>query len=285
MRWQFVVKLTEREGLLRNPSDPNMNSSPWRIVRLVTFDSLWLTNFAAKRILKRVLPFLLLSLPLVGLSQRKTSDHLSGSIAVAKNQGALTIHYQHFWKLGEKQRLQVGYGIRLTTFVASNQNYITAPASLSKQSTSPFILFKKRVDENLDTLLVDSPWMTSINASINVKYQFNSLWSVAFTVDAVGFSFGRNQQARFFTNSNIQATSAKPTTFDALLVDDNDLGNLNSELYISYQFEKRWNLNAGVQFLATEYTTATKVQQYPAANDRFRKTSLMFALGVSYQIH
>jgi len=40
----------------------------------------------------------------------------------------------------------------------------------------------------------------------------------------------------------------------------------------------------GAQFLFTEYTTSTKVQQLPEQNDRFRNKSLLLCLGISWRL-
>jgi hypothetical protein len=72
----------------------------------------------------------------------------------------------------------------------------------------------------------------------------------------------------------------KPTAFNVLLISDNDHGTLNSELYAKYYFNEDWGIKIGAQFLFTEYTTDTEVQQFPEPNDRFRNKSLMLAIGV-----
>ena len=78
--------------------------------------------------------------------------------------------------------------------------------------------------------------------------------------------------------------NAKPTSFNILLISDNDRGSLNSELYGKYYWNEKWGVKLAAQFLFTEYTTDTEVQQFPEPNDRFRNKSLLIAAGISYKL-
>jgi hypothetical protein len=66
---------------------------------------------------------------------------------------------------------------------------------------------------------------------------------------------------------------------------DNDRGNLNSELYVRYFFTDAWAVKIGLQNLFTEYTTNSKVQQFPESNDRFRNKSMLMSLGISHSFN
>ena len=74
--------------------------------------------------------------------------------------------------------------------------------------------------------------------------------------------------------------NAKPSAFNILLISDNDRGSLNSELYGKYYWNEKWGVKLAAQFLFTEYTADTEIQQFPEPNDRFRNKSLLLALGV-----
>jgi len=216
--------------------------------------------------------------------QARTTDQIGGTFSFAKYQGAFSLHYSHLWKIGKPGKLAIGLGGRITSYLGANQYYITAPAELTSGSTGPFVIFKENIDENIDTLLVKSPQVNLINLTIDIQYQFTSRFAVGFNIDAIGFSFGANQNANYINGITGKNTSAKPTSFNALLISDNDRGSLNSELFAKYKIFNKWSVKAGAQFLFTEYTTETEVQQYPSPNDRFRRKSLLLGLGVSYQI-
>lgn len=212
----------------------------------------------------------------------RAHSQLTFTGAVGKYEGSAALHFVHVWDLGKKQKFSIGYGFRFTSYLGANQYYITAPAELTSESTSPLIFFKENIVENIDSLLIKSPQVNMLNASINIHYRISHKFAVGFNIDAIGFSFGGTQTANYINGYTGKITEAKPTEFNILLISDNDRGSLNSELFGTYAFNEKWNLKLGTQFLFTEYTTTTKVQQYPEANDRFRDKSLMLVLGLGY---
>ncbi|MFN5133777.1 MAG: hypothetical protein ACK5DG_00570 [Chitinophagaceae bacterium] len=219
-------------------------------------------------------------------SQTKTNKvqllDLSGSIG--SSQGSVSASYIHNWHLGKKQKFSIGAGARFTSYLGSNQYFVTAPAKITSGSTGPGILFKENINANLDSLLMASPSMNALNLSINLGYKITSKLIVGFNIDAIGFSFGGEKQAKYVNGTTVTNTTAKPTGFNALLISDNDLGTLNSELFATYSFNKKWSAKLGYQLLFTEYTTATNVQQVPEPNDRFRNKVSALLIGIRYQL-
>ncbi len=217
-------------------------------------------------------------------AKRTTDDYSDATFGIAKNQGSLTLSYVHLWQFGKNQKLGIGLGGRFTSYLAANQYYVTAPAQLTSGSTSPLIFFKDNIAKNIDTFLVKSPQVNSINMSTNIDYRLTKKFTIGFNIDAIGFSFGGSRNGNYINGSVSKMTGAKPTAFNILLVSDNDRGSLNSEFYGNYFLNEQWAVKVGAQFLFTEYTTATKVQQFPGANDRFRNKSLLFCIGIRYKI-
>ena len=213
-----------------------------------------------------------------------TVNFADATLAVGNYQGSLAISYIHDWRLGAKRKLAIGLGGRLTSYFGQNQYFTTAPAKLTSGRSGPAIIFDNTIDANIDSLLVKSPQVNTINLCINFDYAFSQKLMVGLNIDAIGFSFGGKRQANYINGASGKITEGSPTAFNLLLVSDNDLGSLNSELYFKYFFSEKWGVKAGAQFLFTEYTTTTKVQTYPEENDRFRNKSLMFSLGVSYKL-
>ncbi len=228
--------------------------------------------------------FFLLALPSVIFSQSKTAQYLDGTFSFAKYEGALAIHYSHLWQLGKSQKMGIGLGARATSYLGANQYYVTAPAKLTSGGPGPFVIFKENIIDNIDSLLVKSPLVTSINLSINIQYQLSNKFSAGFNIDALGFSFGSKKIGNYINGFTGRLTQGKPTTLNLLLTSDNDFGSLNSELFVRYKVNDMWSVKASSVFLFTEYRTDSKVQQLPEPNDRFRNKSLMFGLGITYQI-
>ena len=90
-----------------------------------------------------VIIWLLLPLTLFPQTHEKTINIVDGTFSSGKYQGALSVHYSNLWRLGKRQRIFVGVGGHVTSYLGANQNYIKAPAELTTESTSPLIFFKE----------------------------------------------------------------------------------------------------------------------------------------------
>ena len=135
---------------------------------------------------------------------------------------------------------------------------------------------------NIDSIKYASTQVNSFNLSINIQYTTKEKIDIGFNIDAIGFSFGKKETGEYIayqSTSNNTIQSAKPTPFNLLLVSDNDLGSLNSELFIRYWLSPKWGLRAGASFLFTEYTTDNKLR---LENDRWRNKALLGMIGVTY---
>ena len=216
-------------------------------------------------------------------STRHVDKMANITVGIAKNQGTASLSYAHIWRIGRRHKLGIGVGGRLTSYVASNQYYVTAPAQLTSGSASPLIIFKNNITANIDSFRIASPQLHSLNASIHIDYQLTKRLGAGFNIDAIGTSFGGTRNGTFIHGSATARTDAHPTAFNILLISDNDRGSLNSEFYVRYFLNVRWGLKIGGQFLFTEYTTTTNVQSVPQPNDRFRNKSLLLCIGVSYR--
>lgn len=207
------------------------------------------------------------------------------SLSAGVDQFAGALDWSHLHGFGKKnRRFKVGYGLRLTAYRGVDQEYITAPALLTSKQEGPQVLFSETYEENLDTLSFAQTQVNMLNVVIHLQYSILSQLDVGFNIDAVGFSFGA-QQMGLFSSTLQQAPfpiqqKAKPTTYNLLLVSDNDIGSLNSELFVRYWVNKIWSIKAGATFLFTEYKTENELT---FNNDRFRNKSLLLMLGTSFK--
>lgn len=198
------------------------------------------------------------------------------------SQSAVAGSWVHFHGVGSKQRFKIGYGVRFSSQFGKNLTYTTAPAIITSKQQGPQVLFSKIYNENIDTVYLPKAQNNMLNLSINLQYTIKNKVDIGFNIDAVGVTFGKgitgnyHSAASTYPNSN---QAAKPTSFNALLVSDNDLGSLNSELYVRYWFNEHWAVRAGASFMFTEYTTNNKLR---LDNNRFRNKSLMPLIGISY---
>jgi hypothetical protein len=220
---------------------------------------------------------------LTGYGQKATSKSklIDLGLAFGSSQGTVTAAYILNWKLGKKQKIEIGTGGRLTSYFGSNQYYSTAPAKLTTGSKGPGALFNEIIPTNIDTFLIAKPQVFALNAMVNLGYRLSDKFLIGFSIDAIGFTLGSEKKGNYINGAFGQNTTGKPASFNALLIGDNDKGSLNSEFYAKYKLNEKWSLKAGLQYLFTEYVTATKVQQFPEVNDRFRNKSSLFTIGAS----
>jgi len=179
-------------------------------------------------------------------------------------------------------KFKVGLALRLNTFVAKGKKFATAPAILTSGVKGPQAMFKPNILENIDSLYVPKITTHSINLAIFLEYNFNANAAVGFDIDLIGYTLGGSFPVDLVEPLNGDSSvSAKPTRFNLLLVSDNDIGTLNSELYARYRPNgSDFYGKAGVSFYFSELKTEKNLWK---GNDRFRyKTPLTPLLGVGY---
>jgi hypothetical protein len=232
----------------------------------------------------RFLAFLIAQLLITAAFSQRSIQYLDLSGSAGSGWGSGSLSYNYNWLLGKSKKFELGAGARFTSYFGSNQYYVTAPAKLTSGSTGPGVLFRENIVTNLDSFLLASSQVNSLNLSVNIGYHITKKFSAGVNIDAIGFSFGGSQNGKYVNGTSITYTSAKPTGFNLLLVSDNDLGSLSSEAFAAYKFNSKWSVKAGIQFLFAEYTTDLKVQQLPEPNDRFRYKATGIVIGVRYQL-
>jgi hypothetical protein len=206
----------------------------------------------------------------MSIAQDHTINYGSLSASAGSSQGSVYADYFHGWKLGKCNKMEVGFGGRFTSYFGSKQYYTSAPASLATD------------DNKIDSLQVQNAQVNALNVAIHLGYRFSPRFGVGFNIDALGFSFGGTQSTNYLAEGESQASSAKPTSLNALLVGNSDHGTLNSEFFLRYFIKNDLAIKVAYQYLFTEYTT-TDVQQMPEANDRFRNKSSMLSIGITKQ--
>ena len=214
----------------------------------------------------------------------KTYWEADAAVGIGKSLVTTALGGTRWHRLGRSGRLQLGYGLRLTGAFGGAQDFITAPAELSRESDAFLLtLFSPFNEANLDTLQVPNSTVLMLNATGHVRYQLSTRWAVGFNIDVVGVSFGSVDAGNFVAQSQGRPTSvesAKPSGFNLLLIGDNDRGSLNSELYVHYQLSERWGLRAGISHLFVEATTNRTLS---LGNDRFRRVSDLGFVSATYR--
>lgn len=188
-----------------------------------------------------------------------------------KSQTSYALSWNKNYGLFSSKKLRLGYGVRFSGLNGKELNYITAPADLTGD------------DATVDSLFMNKANTMALNAMINIQYQFHPKFKAGFNIDALGLGFGGEKNAIFISSENTgqfpQSVSASPTSFNALLGGDNDLGQLKSEFYAAYAVSQKTWLRAGFDMTFSEYTTE---QNLSYENDRFRNKAMLFFVAVSY---
>jgi hypothetical protein len=229
---------------------------------------------------------ILLALLFVLLAQGAWAQAVqTADVALAGGQGfSSAFSYSRLY--GKK--FKFGFGLRLTSYFGGATDALTAPAKLTSGKESLAALFSESIASQIDTLRLGNLQTNALNVNLHLQYSVTPKFELGFSIDAIGLTFGGEQSGRF-TARQSDATglanngvmfSAKPTSFNLLLISDSDLGSLNSELYARYWLNDHWGLRAGISFQFIEYKASRKLA---FDNDRFRSKVLLPMLAVSYK--
>lgn len=237
--------------------------------------------------MKKLMFLLVALLPTMGAFAQKS--YRAADVALAGGSGfSPALSYTHFYGVGQKGKFKIGWGVRFTSLFASDVQARTAPASLTSGKQSLAALFSEDIVTQIDTFRLDKIGTNALNLSINLQYSVTPKLELGFNIDAIGFTFGGKQTGTFIAkqsdatgkSNNGKTFSAKPTTFNLLLISDSDYGSLNSELYGRYWVSDKIGIRAGLSFQFVEYTTDKKLA---FDNDRFRRKNLLPLVAVSYK--
>ncbi len=215
--------------------------------------------------------------------KRHKSSTFDLTVGVGDRQGLIALTWQKLHPLGLKKRLYVGYGARGAMYFAGNQSFITAPARLSKGKAGPEAIFTPYKVENLDTVSFSKTGVFSANFTLFLLYSLSSRWDLCFNMDMFGFSLGSSRNGDFVSSLNNPAKTrvyGGPTNVNLMLTNDNNIGNLNSELVLRYWLNEQWALKFGYSLYFAEYRLDRKVL---FNNDRFRNKSPMICLGLTFK--
>jgi hypothetical protein len=204
--------------------------------------------------------------------------------AFGEGSTSMTLGFSHLYGFGSSRRFKVGYGVRLSSFFGSDRKFTAAPPDLASQDNPQYFRTGKGMF-GANGQSDSKSQSNAVNLGLYTEYSITENILVGFNIDVVGFSFGAKKDGIVYDETSVDGltiisnTSAKPTSFNALLVGDNDRGTLNSEFWIGYRIASNVMVKGAFSYLFTEYTTEG---QYQDSNDRFRYKAAQGAVGVSY---
>jgi hypothetical protein len=207
-------------------------------------------------------------------------DRVGFTVGGASDEQQIAIDGSRFWRVGES-KFFLGTGVRLTSQWSNGQTFKTAPAELTRGEEGLGAIFRQEKKSNIDELTFGQSHITSLNILFQIFYQWDDLWSVGFNIDVIGYSYGEKRTGKYSPRSEDaqwpDKVSARPSEFNLLLGDDNDLGSINSELYLLRKVSEKWAAKFGVVHAFTEYETNQRLRNH---NDRFRKKNFLPTIGI-----
>ncbi len=182
------------------------------------------------------------------------------------------------FKLLKSEKLHLGPGVRVGYSFGNSVKYTTAPAKYTKKSDA------------IDTISVSKPMFISINLTLNASYHFSPEWSVGANIDAIGFTFGKKNNADYFPSlasqnettprKKLSDEQVKPSVNNFLLIGNNNRGTIYSEVFVRYHYKDRYSFKLGCSYITTEYSSSNRIGHMD--NYRFRNNSIQYHIGFGY---
>jgi hypothetical protein len=228
------------------------------------------------------------------LAQEKSSFQKNNlfqlSVSGATGKFSSAVSWSHLNTITKKvPKLKIGYGVRLSSFIAANKFYVTAPAKFTSPVQNLGTIFSETIEQNIDTITTATANTNSLNLVVHIEYSITRKLDVGFNIDAVGFSFGSEKTFNVISSSFDQNQSpiqkGSPTKLNLLLTSDNDIGSLNSEFFLRYWMSEKLALHGGMTFLFSEYRLSNELSfdNGRIKNDRYRYKAAMAMVGINYK--
>jgi hypothetical protein len=195
---------------------------------------------------------------------------VDASLALASERGSAALSWNHLYSVWPG-RLEVGLGARATTLrVDGPFAFRTGDASL-------------RGDGIVNQLVIEDPWVTSLNLQVLAIARIAGPVEVGFDIDLVGVSFGPRRTGSYAaTDPRFSgAQGARVATPDLLLGGVRDRGQLNSELFAGVRLGPTWTVRGGLSHAVTSYRTVAELDH---GNRDFQRFTTQAFVGVSARL-
>lgn len=226
-----------------------------------------------------------------GPTSSRISSGLDVGVGFRRNVVSPSLSYYQLLNITRSKAFSIGWTATFRTVYASDLDYITAPADLSRGKTGFAALGAPYKLSQIDTLRMASASNTSFNFGVRAQFRVGIL-EIGASADVLGLTLGRTRTGRYLSENGFffrdqtrsgadtlrtifrdtyADQSAKPTKANVQLLGDNSYGTLAAEVFARVHVSQRLAVKAGYQWLATEYKVGT-VNRLDN-NDRFRNRS------------
>ena len=201
----------------------------------------------------------------------KVMSHVDFGFGIKQKNAIPAISYSQLLEIDKRGLLQVGWGMRMARFMGQDVPFITAPALLTTNKGGLSSIGAPLVSANIDTLLMPKAQLTSLNFMVALQLQVGK-FNIGANADVFGLALAGTRAGTLATNESIKWNNSPQSASTGLgnlrLFGDNNLGNLNAEVYARVWLGQQVGVKFGYFFSTSEYQTAEK--NLPNNNDRFR---------------
>ena len=206
---------------------------------------------------------------IVELKNKMLLEEVGLSGAIGSNFFAPSLFYQHSWRLGAKQRWDLTYGARVTSYFGSDIHHASAPPAYYGDPTLE------------DSVFVVSPRMSNVAIYVGATYSIKNKVPIGFNIDAIGYTFGGDLEGIYTGDGISTPVTVNPGSITALLVGPNDIGMLKAEFFVGYRINNNFTVRAGINNMYTEVRTPTELQ---VGNTRYRAENMGGLISLVYMI-
>ncbi|MCC5945106.1 MAG: hypothetical protein JJT94_09225 [Bernardetiaceae bacterium] len=208
--------------------------------------------------------------------RRKVSNwhHNFGlSVGGGNNQLAASLKWFHLYGVDSEQRFRIGYGFRLNFTGGGDIPFYSAPYELRKDKATT------------DTLELKEPQLISLNIGLYMTYSITERWLLGFNMDLAGAGFGAESPGILYSEQipqpeGLLIAENKPQYGNLFRGWRDDLGALNTEVYVGYQLSPNWQIRGGIARYKWEFRTPIA---FVRDNERYRSAAILGFIGVIWQ--
>src|SRR5262249_49555006 len=132
----------------------------------------------------------------------------------------------------------------------------------------------------VNTITASRVRIGALNLALSMRLRIVAGLELGANIDVIGVGFGPSRTVNATTGNFQGPHTAGPPGFNLLALGRNARGTLDSEFHLSYWFDERVVVRAGVSHLVTELVTTGPLDD---GSDRFRRVNTLFFVAVGYR--
>ncbi|MCI4669581.1 MAG: hypothetical protein MRZ79_15710 [Bacteroidia bacterium] len=208
------------------------------------------------------------------MAQSENHHNIDLSLGLGSRTFSPAFSYNYNFALGKKGRLNIGPGLRLFTIGGNNWRFAEENAPNGNNGDG---------DSEVNAFVAETNQMFGFNLGIYLKYEITDFLEIGINVDAIGLSFGNEQEGKLTVAENgetVQVTNVgyiNPNT----LFDDGNVSN--DMLWLGYRFKEKYLIRAGINFTGKMYRVGADQLPDRVESQNYERISTLGFVGFSYK--